>query len=146
MNDVSKWAKILGIGLVLSLALNFFLVGWVGARFVHNDDGDRHWSITRLVRDLPEDQRDEVLAVFEAHRDQIRGVMDSMHDTRREVADLLVAEPYDAQAVTEALAKLREESAAMQESMHAALLEVAAKLPPEARLDLGRFATMSRMR
>lgn len=145
MNDVSKWTKILGVVLVLSLALNFFLAGWIGARFMHGDDGRGGWSITRLVHDLPQDQRDEVLAVFEAHRDQIRGVMDSMHDTRREVADLLVAEPYDPQAVAQALAKLRTESAAMQESMHAALLEVAAKLPPEARLDLGRFATMSRM-
>jgi uncharacterized membrane protein len=145
MNNLSKWTKVLGVVLVISLALNFFLAGWIGARFVHGFDGHRGWSITRLVRDLPEEQKKAVLAIFEAHRDQIRGVMDEMHDTRREVADLLIAEPYDPEAVAQALANLRADSAAMQESMHAALLEAAANLPPEARLDLGRFATMSRL-
>jgi len=145
MNELNKWTKILGVVLVLSLALNFFLAGWMGARLIHDDERHDRWSISRLVRDLPKDQRDEVLAIFDAHRDQIRGVMDGMRETRREVADLLEAEPYDANAVAAALAKLRIESGQLQESMHAALLEAAAKLPPEARLDLGRFATMPRM-
>jgi uncharacterized membrane protein len=145
MSNLNKWTKVLGVVLVLSLALNFFLAGWMGARMMHAGPGHDRWSIMRLVRDLPEDQRGGVLAIFEAHRDQIRGVMDSMRETRREVADILMAEPYDAAAAARALAELRAESAAMQESMHAALLEAAAELPPEARVDLGRFATMSRM-
>jgi len=145
MNNLSKWTKVLGVALVVSLALNFFLAGWMGARMIHGDMGHDRWSITRLVRDLPEDQRGAVLDIFERHREQIRGVMDTMRDTRREVADILMAEPYDPDAAAQALAELRSESAAMQESMHAALLEAAANLPPEARVDLGRFATMSRM-
>ena len=145
MNNLSKSTKVLGVVLVISLALNFFLAGWIGARFVHGFDGHPRWSITRLVRDLPDDQKQAVMAIFESQRDQIRSVMDDMHDTRREIADLLMAEDYDRKAVAKALAKLRADSAAMQESMHAAFLEAAADLPPEARLDLGRFATMSRL-
>ena len=145
MNNLSKWVKALGVVLVLSLALNFFLAGWMGARLMHGETGQHRWSISRLVRDLPEDQRKDVLATFESHRDQIRDVMDNLRETRREVADILVTEPYDADAVARALAQLRAQSATMQESMHAALLEVAAKLPPEARVDLGRIATSSRM-
>lgn len=145
MNNLSRWTKVLGVVLVLSLALNFFLAGWMGARFMHGDVLPHRWSITRLVHDLPEDQRAAVVATFERHRDEIRDAMDNLRETRREVADILIEEPYDPKATAAALASLRAQSAAMQETMHDALLEVAAQLPPEARLDLGRFATMSRM-
>lgn len=146
MNGLGRWTKVLGGVLVVSLAINFFLIGWMGARWVYDQHMGPKFSVTRLVRDLPDEQREAVLAVFENNRDSIHAAMDNLRDARHELSSVLLAEPFDPVAAERALAALRQESTAMQETMHAALLEVAVNLPPESRVDLGRFATMSRMR
>ena len=146
MNGLGRWTKVLGVVLVVSLAFNFFLVGWMGARWVYDAHAGPKFSVSRLVRDLPDEQRDAVLAVFETQRDNVYEAMGNLRDARHEVSNVMLSEPFDVEAAERALAELRAKSAAMQEIMHAALLEAAVNLPPEARVDLGRFATMSRVR
>ncbi len=146
MNGLGRWTKVLGVVLVVSLAFNFFLIGWMGARWVYDRHMGPKFSVTRLVHDLPDEQREAVLAVFEESRDNVHEAMDRLRDARHAVSDAMLAEPFDPEAAALALAELRRQSTAMQETMHAALLEAAVNLPPETRVDLGRFATMSRMR
>ncbi|MEM7120138.1 MAG: periplasmic heavy metal sensor [Pseudomonadota bacterium] len=146
MNGLGRWTKVLGVVLVVSLAFNFFLIGWMGARWVYDQHMGPKFSVTRLVHDLPDEQREAVLAVFENNRDKVHEAMDSLRDARHAVSDVMLAEPFDAEAAAAALAELRRQSTTMQETMHAALLEAAVNLPPETRVDLGRFATMPRAR
>ncbi len=146
MNGLSKWTKILGVVLVLSLAVNFFLAGWMGARMMHGGGDRPEWSITRLVQDLPDDRRDAVLAVFEANRGEFRAMLDSLRESRRVLSDVMMAEPYDQAAAELALADIRAKTEAMQNTMHGTLLQLAPNLSPQARADLSRFAAVPRVR
>ena len=61
-----------------------------------------------MLENLPEASREQAEAVMERHRDPIRGAVRAMRQSRREVRDALLAEPFDEARLDRALAETRE--------------------------------------
>lgn len=126
--------KRLLIGLVLSVGLNLFLVGFLVARGIghrpppHRGPGPFHAHEVFDVGRSP-----EMRARFERRKDELRPKHRALRDARKGVEEALLAEPYDRARVESALAELRKETGAMQEGMHRALLDIAEELGPEQR-------------
>lgn len=127
---------LLGGALLLSLAGNAFLGGWLIARPAPGDSGFQGQPMRQLiarVRELPAEQRGEVRAVIRQHVPQLRDLAQANRDNRQQLLDELAREPLDAAAVERRFAQQREATATLQRAAQAMLLEIAGKLPVEQR-------------
>ena len=129
----TRW---LVIGLVVSLVLNLALVGFLVGR----ESGPSPWhrsafdpiaGLPRLMNFLPRERRRELMA--QQPRRQVREALRDMRRAQHAMDRALAAEPFDAEALAEALAHYREYFAAGQERSHAAFVAMAAELTPHER-------------
>ena len=130
--------------LVVSLALNLFLVGLMAGHRLSPPPipeavpGTVFADLRRMADVLPAETRGEVRQLFEAHRPEIiRGLM-AMRAARDDIRDILLTDPYDPEALQTAFDALRDRTAEVQSVVHAALVEVAGRLGPEERLAIVR--------
>jgi uncharacterized membrane protein len=138
MSSVPKkvWV-ILGV----SLAINLFFGGLIAGRLMshrerphqqagfEDDLGPRGF----LKRSGLREAGPEVKQILRAQREQLKGNMRSLGQTREHVRVVLETEPYDAEAAAAAFARTREVSVQMQADMHKTLLDVSSKLTPAQR-------------
>lgn len=134
----SRW---LVIALAISVALNIGMIG-LGIGFA---TGSPHWGrgvdptagLARLLRSLPEARRAELTrsgAPAISDGELRRRIVASMRDLRasqRQIASALAEEPFDSDAVAEALASFREHYAANQAGSHEAFVAILERLTPE---------------
>ena len=80
---------------------------------------------------LPKERRRELIE--QQPRQQVREALRDMRRAQRAMDRALAAEPFDAAALAEALARYRENFAAGQEHTHSAFLAMASELTPEER-------------
>jgi len=159
MNGAARWMSPLGIALIVSLALNLLLAGWLIGRFVH----ERHWRPSfagmparpgdrmmewMMGRDLDEASRQavrEAMGGAHAAMDQARA---ATREARLVAREALRAEPFDRARAEAAFAQSRERQMEAMRRIHAALIDGAEKLPAEARTKLmsGRDGRESRER
>jgi uncharacterized membrane protein len=133
--------RLTGKGMVIALALsvtaNLFLLGFLGARYLHpgrTQHGPHHGPFFGRPG-----SRDEVVAtMMERRREVIHAQRERLRTSQRAVAGALTAQPYQPEDLRRALEQLRATSAQVQASMHDALLEVAPKLSAEQRERLAR--------
>ena len=150
--------KRLGIVLVLSLSLNVFLIGvMVGSRSFpgrYGPDRPPHHDIAgpivsprgmhKMIRDLPDEKRDAARAIMEQGRTTVKSRMDEMRAARKEVRKALRADPLDKAALEQALANVRMQGMAMQETFHAGLADMAEILDVEERKRTGPASALRR--
>jgi uncharacterized membrane protein len=141
------------IALLVSLALNLFLLGAMGGRhmrgWVHDsdrpmaswlDEGDDRplrRLFLHLTQDLDRDDRAAFRATIELQRESLVEQGMALLDQRRAVLELLRAEPFDRAAVDAALAELGRRHDAFHQLLMKAIADAAQALPPEARARLG---------
>jgi uncharacterized membrane protein len=122
-----RWISILGGVLVVSLALNLFLVGVIAGRGVGAGGGFEFTprklkvAIERVTRVLPEADATLLRDRFEAQRADLTQRFQALQDARRAVGAALKAEPYDAAAFDVAYAAMQARSQELQASIHAVL-------------------------
>jgi len=132
----ARFWVILGV----SLALNLFFAGLIAGRVMthrgrppqaglEDELGPRGF----LKRSGLREAGPEVKQILRERREQLKGNMRSLGQSREQVRAALEAEPYDAAAAAAAFARTREVSSQMQGDMHNALLDVASKLTPAQR-------------
>lgn len=137
----SKW---LIVALVVCLALNGLAVGFILGRTGGSPPGARSVDptigLTRLIRSLPAQRRDElaregtpVVSDGELRR-RIGTTMRELRQSQRVIGRALADEPFDADKLAVELRVFREHFAANQASNHQALVEILARLTPEERL------------
>ncbi len=128
----TRWLK---ITLVVSLALNLAVAGLVaGAALKGRPDTDARDGLWPYSRALPEPYRDDLMrALRESRRDWIAD-REALGSTRAELAAALVAEPFDAAAVTALLARQRDRFNALADRGAALLVEQIGRMSPEERL------------
>jgi uncharacterized membrane protein len=154
----TKW---LGIALAVSVAINLFAAGFLVSRALHRSHGRKadfgpsgeRVDVSPFMgpRGLLGRVADARLAprvreVMRAHGDELREGRGEMREQRRAVEDALRGEPFDADALDQALLGLRQSTLAAQERMHAALVDVAKTLPVEDRRALARHGRGRRAR
>jgi uncharacterized membrane protein len=138
----------LAIALSISVAFNMFGAGFLVSRAWHRRQA-HHPAAHELVdvspfmgprgllgEGAPPHVAPRVREVMRAHGEKLRAGRAEMREQRRAVEQALRAEPFDAAALSTALAGLRTSTNAAQERMHAALVDVAKALPPEERRGL----------
>jgi uncharacterized membrane protein len=134
----------LGVGLVLSLALNAFFIGAAATDFIRFDmDKGAHrrgvlrYELQWLSQRLPADAMSKVEAAVAAQRPDAQLHIQRLHALRAELGDLLAADPPDRAAIDAKLAAIRSELDAMLGSAQAATINSLLTLPAETRKKLG---------
>lgn len=133
----------LGIGLVLSLAVNAFFVGAAATdmiRFDTNKGSHRHgvlrYELRWLAQRLPADAMATVEAAIDRGNDDTRRHIERLQALRGELGTLLAAPEPDRAAIDAKLAAIRAESSAMLSGAQATTIDALLTLPPETRRTL----------
>jgi Spy/CpxP family protein refolding chaperone len=145
---MTTMARRLAIALVVSVALNLFLGGFILAMRAFRADagherGHRHGHFIGprgLLRDGDPAVERAVRGVMQRRERALRAQGEKLRASRRAASAAFAAEPFDAQALERALAELRAQTMESQRLMHQALVEVAPSLTPEQRERLPKRA------
>lgn len=136
------WLK---AALVMSLALNLLFVGGAAARFFTHDRPERISGISqmqlvpkRFFGELDRQRRSELLSVFKEYRDEFREGRSRARDEMMNLANALIAEPYDPTAVKSVVDRFSQTSAGLIGQGGEAALTFIGKLTPEERQVLAR--------
>ena len=133
-------ARLLGVGLAVSLLLNLFLAGVAAGRWLLSSPAAqpaaRGFAPPAMVRRLPADERVRFEQAFEPHRSDMRAARRATRAARAQVEADLTASTYDRAKVETDLAALRQANHVQQTAAHAALAEAMAQLSPASRFAL----------
>jgi len=136
-----KW---LAAALTASLAVNVFLGGlfvgrWMGPSPVMAERGPPRGErpiqamLDRMAGSLDTRDRATFESAMDKHRQRLAATGVEFRDARRRTVELMAAEPLDRAQLERAMAHLRERNEEFQRTLHVALIDAAAALPPEAR-------------
>lgn len=92
-----------------------------------------HFSMRAFMRALPEAQRAEARERFESARTDMRTLGREAMTARRTASEALRAQPFDAEAASQAMAEARAARARMEARSEALILEILDTMEPEAR-------------
>jgi uncharacterized membrane protein len=133
----------LGIGLVLSLALNAFFIGAAATDLIRFDadrgshrHGVLHYELRWLGARLPADAMAKVEAAVAANRANARAHIRRLHALRADLGTLLAADHPDRTAIDADLAAIRSELSAMLGSAQKVTVDSLLTLSPKTRKTL----------
>ncbi len=126
------------IALVLSLALNLFVAGAAVRALWHFREahGPHHGGpdgLSRYLRSLPADRRDEIAGLIEAERAKSRALRRMAREKRLEAARAFEAEPFDAARLEAAAREASEARIALLRQREMLLSTLAGKLTADER-------------
>ncbi|MBF7731074.1 periplasmic heavy metal sensor [Pseudomonas sp. N040] len=135
---------LLGGALLLSLAGNAFLGGWLLGKPAHfapmhpGAEGPRLQHMLARMQQLPEQQRQQIREKMREHAPQMRALADQGREQRQLIEQLMGQAELPRSELQAAFARQRELQAQMQELNQRMLLEIAGLLPAEQRVELLR--------
>ncbi len=159
MSTTKRTKVILSVAMTLSLALNFFFLGWLvgSSPFVPGppggpfgrDDGmfgptardDRMpemWFIDFVTMGMSDNGRRQILEAVEKHADDIRTLKEKADEIRRETVATLLEDKPDSERIRQEVKELEGIMQQRLAAMHDTLIPVVAQLDPE---DRRTFAT-----
>ena len=127
--------------LVVSLAFNLFVAGFLFARWLRPIPERSGWPMAGVMRGferLPAAKREQLRRLTRAHRQTLREKITRLRQARTEAARRLEADPFDPRALEQTLARIRTLSGEVQREVQDMLLVAAEALPPDARRGLAR--------
>lgn len=133
----------LSVALAVSLALNVFLAGFLAAQALRPSEGRPSAAGPMLFRAgeaLGDPGHPAIREVMRAHRQELRAHRRAIREARREVHESMVAEPFDQERLSAALASLRAETTSSQVLLHRALVQLATSMTPEQRARLSKLS------
>lgn len=131
---------ILVLGLILSVTLNLFLLGVMGARIVNRDAGaPPPLSLGWMLRGTDPELRPQLMPLLEESDSVLRPLRGQMFRAQREVNRLLVESPMDSAALEEAFDALRAANMRYQEASHSQITTVFGHLDVEQRHNIMQF-------
>jgi len=136
--DAPRWMKLV---LVLSLLANALVVGLVAGsmlsfeeRFENEPGLDRQQ--TRIFQMVPEDRREEARGILMSRQAERDAARDAMRAAQQQVFDAIRRDPFDAVALSAALAQRREASGQLWSLGYDQIADIAKTLTPEERANL----------
>ena len=134
---ISK-SRILSIALVISLAVNVIIGGFLAAQWIDHGWGKKRpggyfFDRRAAAETLGKEQKEKLEKIWEEQRDVMRPYFRKFGDARRKLAELLTAETLDLTAINAAYADIAAAQAEIQNLLQASLLEIAKSLPAEER-------------
>lgn len=134
----------LTIALVVSLALNLALGGFLLGRLSHPAAPavlEPGIGLFRVMRELPEPRREELRPVLRAHLRSLRPEIRAIREAQQRIDAALGRQPFAANDLAAALEDFRAALLASQVRSHGFLVQVAAAMTPEERVLLRRTLT-----
>ena len=142
-------SRMITIALIISVAFNVLVIGAVAGKWIkHGSFGDHHrWSGDHHKRDVNDpprwlsrvldDEGEEVLErVWARHKDAFVPLRQGRLEERLAIADTLLAEPFDPEALKSELAASVERRTQRFVAMQDMLSDLASELSPEQRREL----------
>jgi len=125
------------IALFVSLSVNLFFIGAIGYRTAQfqNFRGARPLppNLGWIVRDLPENRREQLSGEIRAGAEQIMPLRRAVFASQRRVNELMAAADFDAAALQQAFAELRQASDRYQQTTQDQTVRILAELTAEER-------------
>lgn len=137
--ETIRW---LGIALVLSLAINAFIIGVAVTRIIQVRDFrrpnpppvvDALADSNRLLRGFPKERRDDLRRIVRGHGPKLKPHRDALDEARNALADAVAADPLDLPRIEAALTAIQDIRAAMRDSGRAVTLDLIAAMTPAER-------------
>ncbi|MCF8467601.1 MAG: periplasmic heavy metal sensor [Sneathiella sp.] len=130
--------KILSIALIISLAVNVIIGGFVTAQWIDRGwekqrHGGYHFDRRAAVAVLDETQKEKLQKIWKAQRDVIRPYFREFGQARQKLADLFGAPTLDLTAVNETYSNMVATQMQIENLLQASLLEMAKALPDDQR-------------
>jgi uncharacterized membrane protein len=129
-------------GLLISLVVNLFFVGIIGAMAVHSylasepitqSRRTAEARIDRIAATLPAADAAILRAKFDSERSSAEAAHAASERSLEQVRTALRAEPFDASALTAAMADARSERVALDQVLHEIIAAGAAQMSSEGR-------------
>lgn len=133
----SKW--LFGL-LALSVILNLVLIGFIVGR--HSGGGamfDPARGYPHWVRTLPDARKEELRPLVVGHLRSMRGDLRTLRRNGQQISIALRADPFDADALSTALQRMRTHHGEVQMQGHRSLVELAVQLTPDERQALADY-------
>ena len=133
----SRW--LIGL-LAVSILLNLVLIGFAigrhsgGGAMFDPVRGYPHW-----VRTLPEERKEELRPLVVAHLRSMRGDLRALRRNGRQISIALRADPFDAEALANALQQMRTHHGEVQLQGHRSLVDLATQLTSSERQALADY-------
>jgi uncharacterized membrane protein len=122
--------------LVVSLAANLLLVGFIVGQVLHHPERERMggpMTIERVTGGLPPEIRETVRTSLREHRPEIVSKIAAVRAAQAELHAAIGAQPFDPARLQAAFAAIRERRQAVQAEVQEAAVEAIGQLPPETR-------------
>lgn len=129
-------ARWLSIALAVSVALNLFCLGFLSARAFQRGEGRAERPRPAAAgrgQHRPRQRPRPFEWMTEAERDELRPRRRALRASRRAVEEALRAEPFEREALTQALGELRRQTDDIQASVHELMLRRAAGMSGDER-------------
>ena len=129
----SKW---ISIGLIVSLIVNLLLVGFIVGRASQAPFAmgpDPTMAFPRFARDLPEDRRQAIRPHVRKHLTAMRPNRQALHQARVQINQAIVAEPYEPEALAQALANMHQVQIQLSQSTQLSFVQFVSALTPAER-------------
>mgnify|MGYP000341994730 CR=1 FL=1 len=131
--------RTINIILVISLALNLLVVGALLGFSLRERPGPRFPShLGSELRNVDPEIRREIRQQFRAGRESGRELHQEMRASQRLLAEAVLNEPFDEQAVREAFSRSRDNRQAVEAHMHDQMIKVMTHLNQQQRRELLR--------
>jgi uncharacterized membrane protein len=142
---MSRPARILGVLLAVSLAINVFILGFLAARAWQRPfagaggPGRAPATLFHADRVLGETSPGKLKWLTREQRHELVPRWRALRQSRREAEQALRAEPFDRAAFERALERVRGETINTQSTLHGLLVGLADGMTPEQRAELARL-------
>ncbi|MEH6545125.1 MAG: periplasmic heavy metal sensor, partial [Sneathiella sp.] len=130
--------KILSIALIVSLAVNVIVGGfitaqWLGYGATNARSGGPLFNHRAAMSVLEQEPQENVRKIWKARRETLRPYFKDYGQSRRQLAELLGAENLDEEAVNMAYSDMLAKRMQIEEMLRVSLLEFANALPADQR-------------
>jgi uncharacterized membrane protein len=141
-NGTTRW---LGIALVLSLAINAFIVGTIATRIIDIRSFrrpnpppvvDALADSNRLLRGFSKERRGELRRIVNDYRPKLKPHRDALDEARNTLADAVAADPFDLPRVEAALKAIQDIRADMRDTGRGLTIDLITAMTPAERKDL----------
>ena len=124
-------------GLVASVVANLVLVGFVVGRmssgFAPGAGFDPTVGLPRLLRFMEDDRRRDVMRGARSARRELMPTLREIRNTQQRIHGSVIADPFEVQALHQALTEFRGKLETSQAKSHEIFAEVVARLTPAER-------------
>jgi uncharacterized membrane protein len=129
-------SKLLLLILLLSLAVNLFLVGGIVYRVAFQPEfGPRPLprNVSWIVRDLSQDRQQELQPLLESNRQESESLRREMFNAQRRINELMASSNFDSEELNLAFTQLRNSGNDYQAMSHQQTVDILSRLTEDER-------------